>query len=813
MKGQKNRKVNIPDIISVLPLRDAVLYPELMIPLVVGRDRSVKLIEDSLKNDNIIGLVTQKDPKIEEPKAEDLYSIGTTALITKMIRMPDGTLRVIVQGLSRFKAESVLQTAPYYVAKVEILEEPDEKSLEIDALVMNAKKLFKKLSEMASYLSSDLASVIVNMETAGKLADLIASSLKISTEEKQEVLEAVNLKDRLEKVNVLLNKEINILEIGNKIQTQVKGEIDKTQREYYLREQLKAIQKELGEGDERGLEVEEFREKIEKAKMPADVKKVAEKELKRLSKMHPASAEYSVCRTYLEVLVELPWMVSTDDNLDVKQAAKVLDEDHYDLEKVKKRILEYLAVRQLKSDMKGPILCFVGPPGVGKTSLGRSIARALGRKFIRISLGGVRDEAEIRGHRRTYVGALPGRIIQSIKKVGSNNPVFMLDEVDKIGTDFRGDPSSALLEVLDPEQNFAFSDHYLEAQFDLSKVMFIATANLLDPIPPPLQDRMEVIEIPGYTDEDKLRIATNFLIPKQRDEHGLKLEQIQFQDQVISDIIRNYTREAGVRNLEREIATICRGVAKEIVEGTATKAEITPDDISKYLGPIRFFSEVAERTSVPGVATGLAWTAVGGDILFVEASKMKGKRTLVLTGHLGDVMKESAQAALSYLRSKSKEFNIPADFFEDYDIHVHVPAGAQPKDGPSAGVTLFVAMFSMLTGRPVRNDVAMTGEITLRGAVLPIGGIKEKVLAAKRAGISKVILPERNRKDLEDVPANVKENLEFLFIKRVDEIIDLAVCPDTMSAQEGQETNISPPEAVPTVEPTYPQLPPKQSIN
>jgi len=781
MKSARNKKVNLPDIISVLPLRDAVLYPELMIPLVVGRDRSVKLIEDSLKTDNIIGLVTQRDPKIEEPKQDDLYAIGTTALITKMIRMPDSTLRVIVQGLSRFRVGSFIQTAPYYLAKVEIIDEPEDKSLEIEALIMNGKKLFKKLSEMATYLSSDLASVIVNMESAGKMADLIASSLKISTDEKQEILEAMNLKERLEKVNLLLNKEINILEIGNKIQTQVKGEIDKTQREYYLREQLKAIQKELGEGDERGVEVDEFREKIEKAKMPADVKKVADKELKRLSKMHPASAEYSVCRTYLEVMVELPWTNGTEDNLDVRAAAQVLEEDHYDLEKVKKRILEYLAVRQLKTDMKGPILCFVGPPGVGKTSLGRSIARALGRKFVRISLGGVRDEAEIRGHRRTYVGALPGRIIQSIKKVGSNNPVFMLDEVDKIGTDFRGDPSSALLEVLDPEQNFAFSDHYLEVPFDLSKVMFIATGNLLDPIPPALQDRMEVIEIPGYTDEEKLWIATKFLITKQREQHGLKEEQITFEEPSIKEIIHNYTREAGVRNLEREIATICRGVAKEVVEGSGLEGSVQnfaigPDQISKYLGPIKFFSEVAERTAVPGVATGLAWTAFGGDILFVEATKMKGKRTLSLTGHLGDVMKESAQAALSYLRSRAKDLDIPEDFFEDYDIHIHVPAGAQPKDGPSAGITLFVALLSLLTGRPVRSDIAMTGEITLRGAVLPVGGIKEKVLAARRSGLRKVILPDRNQKDLEDVPVNVKEDMEFFFIKRIDDIIDLALC-------------------------------------
>lgn len=773
MRTKRDSKIQIPDKLKILPLRDAVLYPELMIPLMVGREKSIKLIDDALKTDNIIGVITQKDARIEEPKPSDLYDIGTAALITKMIRMQDGTLRIIVHGFARFKIKSYISEDPYFIAEARVLQESDE--IATEALMLNVKKLFEKLADMVSYISSDLTSIVKNIDSPGRLADLVAHSLRIGTDEKQEVLELVDLVPRLERVNYLLNKEINIIEIRNKIQSEVKGEIDKTQREYYLREQLKAIQRELGEGDEREVEINEFKEKIEKAGLPPEVKKVAEKELKRLSKMHPSSAEYSVCRTYLEWLTELPWSVSTQDNLDVKEAARVLDEDHYDLEKVKKRILEYLAVRQLKSDMKGPILCFVGPPGVGKTSLGKSIARALGRKFVRISLGGVHDEAEIRGHRRTYVGALPGRIIQGIKRAGTNNPVFMMDEVDKIGMDFRGDPSAALLEVLDPEQNFSFSDHYLEVAFDLSKVMFIATANFLDPVPPALKDRMEVIELPGYTDDEKLRIAVQFLIPKELEAHGLKPEQLRFEEDAILEIIHSYTREAGVRNLEREIANVCRGVAREIVEKVHEGEVITKEKLHKYLGPPKFYPELAERTSIPGVAIGVAWTPTGGDIIFVEVTKSKGKRTLTLTGHLGEVMKESAQAALSYIRSKAKEFGLNEDFFEESDIHIHVPAGAIQKDGPSAGITIFTALLSLLTNRLVRSDVAMTGEITLRGAVLPIGGLKEKVLGAKRAGIKHFILPERNKTDLEEIPEHVREGIQFHLIKVVDEAVNIAL--------------------------------------
>lgn len=775
MRTKRDNKVQIPDKLKILPLRDAVLYPELMIPLMVGREKSIKLIDDALKTDNIIGVITQKDARIEEPKPSELYDIGTAALITKMIRMQDGTLRIIVHGFARFKIKSYIAEDPYFIAEARILLEPDEITTEVEALMLNVKKLFEKLADMVSYISSDLTSIIKNIDSPGRLADLVAHSLRVGTDEKQEVLELVDLVPRLERVNYLLNKEINIIEIRNKIQSEVKGEIDKTQREYYLREQLKAIQRELGEGDEREVEMNEFKEKIEKAGLPSEVKKVTEKELKRLSKMHPSSAEYSVCRTYLEWLTELPWSVSTQDNLDVKEAARVLDEDHYDLEKVKKRILEYLAVRQLKADMKGPILCFVGPPGVGKTSLGKSIARALGRKFVRISLGGVHDEAEIRGHRRTYVGALPGRIIQGIKRAGTNNPIFMMDEIDKIGMDFRGDPAAALLEVLDPEQNFSFSDHYLEVPFDLSKVMFITTANFLEPVPPALKDRMEVIELPGYTDDEKLWIAMQFLIPKELEAHGLKVEQLKFEEDSILEIIHSYTREAGVRNLEREIADVCRGVAKEIVEKVHEGEMISKDKLHKYLGPPKFYPELAERTSIPGVAIGVAWMPTGGDIIFVEATKAKGKRTLTLTGHLGEVMKESAQAALSYIRSKAKEFGLNEDFFEESDIHIHVPAGAIQKDGPSAGITIFTALLSLLTNRLVRRDVAMTGEITLRGAVLPIGGLKEKILAAKRAGIKHFILPDRNKTDLEEIPEHIKEGIQFHLIKVVDEAVNIAL--------------------------------------
>ncbi len=771
----KDDKVVIPDELPVLPLRGTVLYPDLILPIMVGRKKSVKLIDDAMDSDRIIGVITQKRSEIEDPKETDLYSVGVAALILRMIRELDGSQRVIVQGVSRTKVKEYFQREPYFKARVEVIEEGLVQGVEIDALMMNLKNLFQRAVELAPYLTSELGTMVSNIKSPAILADLIASNLNISTTEKQGILETFDIRERLTKVHLFLNKEVQVLELGNKIQSQVKEDMDRTQREYYLREQLKAIKKELGELDEHSTEIKELKEKIKKAKMPAEALAAAEKELDRLAKIPPASAEYTVARTYLDWLAELPWSETTEDNLDIDNAQKILDEDHYDLEKVKKRILEYLAVRKLKADMKGPILCFVGPPGVGKTSLGKSIARTMGRKFIRISLGGVRDEAEIRGHRRTYVGALPGRIIQGVKKAGSNNPVFMLDEVDKIGMDFRGDPSSALLEVLDPEQNFSFSDHYIDVPFDLQKVMFITTANVLDTIPPALRDRMETLELPGYSEDQKMMIAKEFLIRKQINEHGLSSEFIEFSDAALQVIISSYTREAGVRNLEREIATICRGVAKDVARGIKEKVVIVPENLHRFLGPVKFFLEVAERTSNPGVATGLAWTPTGGDIIFVEATKMRGEKGLTLTGQLGDVMKESAQAALAYVRSKSKELGIEEDFFEKNDIHIHVPAGAIPKDGPSAGVTMFVALTSLLTNRPVRNDVAMTGEITLRGLVLPVGGIKEKVLAGMRAGIKTIILPKKNEKDLEEIPENIRNQMNFKYIQRMDEAIELAL--------------------------------------
>jgi ATP-dependent Lon protease len=766
-------KLFIPAEVPVLPLRGTVAYPDLIVPLVVGRERSIRLIDEAMGRDRLIAILTQKNPDIEEPELEDLFTIGTVATIMKMVKMVDGSQRIVVQGLARFKLVEFTQREPHFRARILPIFEEYQKDIEIDAMYINLKNLYKKAVEIAPYLSSELSQIATKIENPGNLADLVASTINISVAERQEVLEKIDLKERLKKVTVMLNRELETLELSSKIQSHIKEGIDKTQREYYLREQLKAIQKELGETDERYTEIDELRRKMVEANMPADVQKVTEKELDRLSKMSSMSAEYTVARTYLDWLVDLPWSYSTQDTLNIMDARRILNEDHYDLEKVKKRILEYLAVRKLKTDMRGPILCFVGPPGVGKTSLGKSIARALGRKFMRISLGGIRDEAEIRGHRRTYVGALPGRVVQGIKKAGSNNPVFMLDEVDKIGMDFRGDPSSALLEVLDPEQNFSFSDHYLEVPFDLSKVMFIATANILDPIPPALKDRMEVLELPGYTEEEKIMIAKEFLIPKELGEHGLTADLVEFEDEALQIIVRSYTREAGVRNLEREIAAVCRAIAQEVAEGKTEKTVCKGEDVRRYLGPIKHYSEVAERTKYSGVATGLAWTPTGGDIIFIEATKMKGKgNPPLLTGQLGDVMKESAQAAWSYIRSKAQDFNIPDDFFEKNDIHIHVPAGAIPKDGPSAGITMMVALVSLLTDRPVRNDVAMTGEITLRGLVLPIGGVKEKVLAARRAGITNVILPKMNEKDLEEVPESIKENMHFKFIERVDEAID-----------------------------------------
>jgi len=772
---EKDGRIHIPQELPILPLRGTVLYPELILPIMVGRKKSVKLIDDAMDKDRIIGVVTQKRSEIEDPKDDELHRVGVAALILRMIRELDGSQRVIVQGISRIRIHEFIQRNPYYKAKIEVVEEESIKGVEVDAMMMNLKSLFQKAVEHAPYLTSELGTMVSNIKSPAILTDLIASNLNINASEKQRLLEMVDVQERLNQVHQLLNREVQVLELGNKIQSQVKEDMDKTQREYYLREQLKAIKKELGELDEHSAEIKELKERIAKAKMPPEALKSSEKELDRLSKIPPASAEYTVARTYLDWLVELPWSKSTKDNLEISNAGNILEEDHYNLEKVKKRILEYLAVRKLKDDMKGPILCFVGPPGVGKTSLGKSIARAMDRKFVRISLGGVRDEAEIRGHRRTYVGALPGRIIQGIKRAGSNNPVFMLDEVDKIGMDFRGDPSSALLEVLDPEQNFSFSDHYIDVGFDLSKVMFITTANVLETIHQTLRDRMEVLELPGYTEYEKLMIAKEFLIPKQLNEHGLSDGNIAFKDEALSTIITSYTREAGVRNLEREIAGVCRGVAKEVAEGEKKKTFIDSADIlHKLLGPVKFFPEVAERTSEAGVATGLAWTPTGGDIIFVEVTKMKGEKGLNLTGQLGDVMKESAQAALSFVRSKAKELGIKEDFFDKTDLHIHVPAGGIPKDGPSAGLTIFVALTSLFTNKPVRSDVAMTGEVTLRGLVLPVGGIKEKVLAGRRAGIKTIILPQKNEKDLEEIPESIKKEMEFKFIQKMDEAIPLA---------------------------------------
>ena len=766
---------NIPEELPILPLKGGVVYPNAVMPITIGQERSIKLIDEALVNDKIIAVVAVKNSDAEVPNQEDLYSIGCLAMIVKMIKLPNDQMSVLVQGQSRVHVGEYTQTSPYLKAKIDIIEEKIDKDVEVEAQMISIKNLFQRAVELSPHIPSEVGIMVMNMDDPSTLADLIASNFNISVGEKQEILEIIDIKKRLERVTEILNKELHVLELGSKIQGELKKEMDKNQREYYLREQLKAIQKELGEEDERSVEVNELKEKIARAQMPKEVNQVAEKELDRLSKMPPSAAEYTVSRTYLDWLIDLPWSAATEDSLEIDAAQKVLDEDHYDLEKVKKRILEYLAVRKLKPDMKGPILCFAGPPGTGKTSLGKSIARALGRKFIRMSLGGVRDEAEIRGHRRTYVGALPGRIIQGIKKAGSHNPVFMLDEVDKIGADFRGDPSSALLEVLDPEQNFSFSDNYLEVPFDLSHVMFITTANILDTIPPPLRDRMEVLDLTGYTDEEKLMIAKKYLVPRQLEAHGLTSDNLSFEDGALKAVISGYTREAGLRNLEREIATICRGVAKEYAQGQKEAVTVTKKMLHSFLGPVKFFSDIAERTSVPGVATGLAWTPTGGDILFIEATKMKGKKSLTLTGSLGDVMKESAQAALSYIRSKATDLNIEEDFFEEHDIHLHVPAGAIPKDGPSAGVTMYTALSSLLTGKPVRSDIAMTGEITLRGAVLPVGGIKEKVLAAKRAGITKIILPKKNENNLEDVPETIKKGMEFFLVDTMDNVIEHAL--------------------------------------
>ena len=769
--------IEIPEFLPVLPLRNSVLFPNSIIPIDVGRKKSVKLVEEAISKEKpIIGIVTQRDARVEEPGPADLYTVGCAARILKVIKLAKDSFSVILQGVSRVRMVELGMQDPYMMAKVQVLPDPPGSSAELDALVSNVKDVAKRVIKLMPELPKEASALLDSVSEPGQLADLITSNLDVQVDEKQEILEIFDLKARLRRVLQFLSRQHEVLKVREKINTQVQEEMGRNQREYVLRQQLKAIKEELGEIDETGGDLDDFREKIATAKMPADSEKVALKQLERLKVMQPSSAEYTVTRTYLEWLVELPWSITTEDKLEIPAARDILNADHYDLEKVKKRILEYLAVRKLKTDKKGPILCLVGPPGVGKTSLGKSIARALGRKFMRISLGGVRDEAEIRGHRRTYVGSLPGRIIQGMKKVGSNNPIFMLDEIDKLGHDFRGDPAAALLEVLDPEQNHAFSDHYLEVPFDLSKVMFIATANILDPVPPALRDRLEVLEIPGYTREEKLNIAKQFLLKKQVEEHGLTDERLVFEDAAVCEIIDSYTREAGVRNLEREAANVIRAVAVLVAEDKAKPKEIIDiGRIPEFLGPQKFLPEVAERTAEAGVATGLAWTPVGGDILFIEATRMNGKGNLVLTGQLGDVMKESAQAALSFIRAHAKWLGLEDGFLERSDIHLHIPAGAIPKDGPSAGVTMFVSMVSLLTGKPVRSDVAMTGEITLRGLILPVGGIKEKFLAAHRAGIKRVIMPERNRKDIIDIPEQPRKEIEIIHVKRMDELLPLVL--------------------------------------
>src|SRR4051812_4881230 len=781
-KAAPEGPVEVPEIISILPLRNSVLFPGSIIPIDVGRKKSVKLVEEAISKERpVIGIVTQRDARTEEPGAGDLYSVGCAARILKVIKLAKDNFSVILQGVARIRILEIGGSDPFMTARVQALPDSASTDVELDALVMNVKDVAKRVIKLMPELPKEASALVDSVVEPGQLSDVIISHLDVQVDEKQDVLETFDLKSRLRKVLQFLSRQHEVLKVREKINSQVQEEMGRNQREYVLRQQLKAIKEELGEIDDSGGDLDDFREKVVNAKMPPETEKVAMKQLERLKVMQPSSAEYTVTRTYLEWLVELPWSVATEDKLDIQAARDILNTDHYDLEKVKKRILEYLAVRKLKADKRGPILCLVGPPGVGKTSLGRSIARSLGRKFIRISLGGVRDEAEIRGHRRTYVGSLPGRLVQGMKKAGSNNPVFMLDEIDKLGHDFRGDPAAALLEVLDPEQNHTFSDHYLEVPFDLSKVMFVATANIMDPIPPALRDRLEVLELPGYTREEKLNISKQFLIPKQLGEHGLDQQgeggaRVAFEDTAVAEGIDSYTREAGVRNLERELANVIRAVAVLVAEGKAQPRElVTVDRIPEFLGPQKYISEVAERTSEPGVATGLAWTPVGGDILFIEATKMNGKGQLVLTGQLGDVMKESAQAALSFIRSRAKWLGLDDNFLEKTDLHVHIPAGAIPKDGPSAGVTMFVAMASLLTGKPIRNDVAMTGEITLRGLVLPVGGIKEKFLAAHRAGVKRVIMPERNRKDVIDIPEQPRKEIEILFVKRMDELLPLVL--------------------------------------
>jgi ATP-dependent Lon protease len=798
---EDNEERSIPKELSMLPLRGVVVYPLTFQALNVGQPRSIALVDDATVSKQMIGLVTSHDPDLDEPGPEDVYEVGVAATIHRMIKAPDGTIRLLVQGAERIRVTEWTATSPYLRARVQPMPDTVEENLEVEALMRNAVDLLRRLVSLVSQMPDDLLMAAINLDDPQQLVYFIATNVRMEVVEAQAILELDSVRDKLSRLTSIMTKELEVLELGRKIQTEAQSEMEKMQREYFLREQLKAIRKELGEADEQTVEVEEYRVRIAASGMPEEAEREAERELSRLEKMPPQSAEYSVIKTYLDWLTDMPWQVATKDQLDITHARQVLDEDHYDLEDIKERILEYLAVRKLKlerrqereeqeavdairQEREGVILCFVGPPGTGKTSLGRSIARALGRKFIRMSLGGMRDEAEIRGHRRTYIGAMPGRLVQSIKRAGTKNPVIMLDEVDKIGSDWRGDPSSALLEVLDPEQNREFRDHYLDVPFDLSQVMFITTANMLSPVPAPLRDRMEILELDGYTEEEKIRIAQEYLLPRQIRENSLRPSEIEISDSAMRAIVRDYTREAGVRNLEREIGTVCRKVATRVAEDGDVSVHVEADDVVDYLGKPRYYFEAADRTEIPGVATGLVWTPSGGDITFIEATLMRGKNRLTLTGKLGDVMKESAQAAVSYVRSKAEDLHIDQNVFDESDLHIHVPAGAVPKDGPSAGVTIATALVSLFTGRPIRADVAMTGEITLRGQVLPVGGIKQKVLAAGRVGIGTVILPERNKADLEEVPEEIREKIQFVFADRVDDVFKVALSDGSTQRQE-----------------------------
>jgi len=779
--GEEGQKLNIPKHLPVLMLRDIVIFPYMVVPLFVGREKSKEAIEHSLSSHRMIFLLTQKDIETENPKSEDVYEMGTVALVMRMLKLPDGRVRILAQGLIRARLEELEEDKPYYRARISMIRELEEekKSIEGEALIRNVRDGLDKALSLGKNIPPEIIIIAANIEEQGRLADLTAANLDLKIKEAQNLLEMINPFQRLKKCYELLTKEIELLDVQSKISTEAKGEMDKLQKQYFLRQQIKAIQKELGEGSEIQEEIKGYKKKLRRLKLSDEVRQELEKQISRLSQMHPESAETAVVRNYLDWMFALPWNKRTADNLDLRNVKKILDEDHYGLDRVKERVLEYLGVKTLSKKIKGPILCFVGPPGVGKTSLGRSIARALGRKFIRISLGGVRDEAEIRGHRRTYVGAMPGRIIQGLRRCGSNNPVFMMDEVDKIGADFRGDPSSALLEVLDPEQNFSFSDHYLGVPYDLSKVMFITTGNLLDPIQPAFRDRMEVLRLPGYTEDEKLEIAFRHLVPKQIEENALNKNLIYFTKGAVKKIISFYTREAGVRNLEREIASVCRKIARKVAEGKKHLTRITSQNIERYLGPPKIFRDQLQKKNRVGVATGVAWTAAGGEILFVETTKMKGKGNLTLTGSLGDVMKESAQAALSYAKSNSKGLGIDSQIFSKNDFHIHIPEGAIPKDGPSAGVTMLTSLISVCTDRKIRWDVAMSGEITLRGSVLPVGGIKEKVLAAQRSGVKEMILPLANKKDLFDIPKKIMKEMKFVFIEDVNEIINAALVKDS----------------------------------